>query len=91
MSHSCPLVLGVLCPMEHYNIPILAPYAEGPDGMGQEQRRLASMAEGVEVEGVFLREQAQFQPKNKEVSPDDRRGCGVSYKQLQQAAVIPLC
>ena len=92
MSHSCPPVLGVLCPMEYYNIPMVAPYAEGPDGVGQEQRRLAeSPVEGVEVEGVFQREQAQFQPQNEEVSPDDRRGRRVSYIQSRQAAVIPLC
>jgi len=76
--------------MEYYNIPMVAPYVEGLDGVGQEQRRLTSMVEGVEVEGVFLREQAQFQPKNKEVSPDDRRGRGVLYKQLLRAAEIPL-
>ena len=71
---------------------MVAPYGEGPDSVGQEQRRLAeSPVEGVEVEGVFLREQAQFQPQNKEVSPDDRRGRGVSYIQSRQAAVIPLC
>ena len=91
MSHSCPSVLDVLCPMEYYNIPTVAPYAEDPDGMGQEQRRPAeSPVEGVEVEGVVMREQAQFQPQNKEVSPDDWRGRGVLYKQLRQAAEIPL-
>jgi hypothetical protein len=78
--------------MEYYNIPMVAPYAKGPDGVGQEQRRLAeSPVEGVEVEGVFQREQAQFQPQNEEVSPDDRRGRRVSYIQSRQAAVIPLC
>ena len=35
MSHSCPPVQGGLCPMEYYNIPTVAPYAEGPDGVGQ--------------------------------------------------------
>ena len=92
MSHSCPPVQGRRCPMEYYNIPTVAPYAEDPDGMGQEQRRPAeSPVEGVEVEGVFMREQAQFQPQNKEVSPDDWRGRAVSYIQSRQAAVIPLC
>ncbi len=64
MSHPCPQVLGVLCPMECYNIPTVAPYVEGPDGVGQEQRRLAeSLVEGVEVEGEVQREQAQVQPQ----------------------------
>ena len=91
MRHSCPSVLDVLCPMEYYNIPMVAPYVEDPDAMGQEQRRPAeSPVEGVEVEGVFMWEQAQFQPQNKEGSPDGWRGRGVLYKQLRQAAEIPL-
>ena len=94
MSHLCPPVQGGLCPMEFYNIPtipMVAPYAEGPDGVGQEQRRPAeSLVEGVEVEGVFLREQAQFQPQNEEVSPDEHRGRGTSHIQSQHAAEIPL-
>jgi len=77
--------------MEYYNIPTVAPYVEGPDGVGQEQRRLAeSLVEGVEVEGEVQREQAQSQPQIEEVSPDDRRGRGVSYKQSRRAAEIPL-
>ena len=67
------------------------PYAEGPDNVGQEQRRLAeSPVEGVEVEGEAQREQAQFQPQINEVSHDDRRGRGTLYIQSRQAAEIPL-
>ena len=91
MSHSCPPVQGGLCPMEYYNIPMVAPYAEGPDGVGQEQRRPAeSPVEGVEVEGEVQREQAQSQPQIKEVSHYDWRGRGVPYIQSGQAAEIPL-
>ena len=86
MSHPCPPVLGVLCPMEYYNTPMWVQYAEGPDGVGQEQRRPAeSPVEGVEVEGEVQREQAQFQPQSEEVSYDDRRGRGTLYIQSRQA------
>ncbi len=75
MSHPCPQVLGVLYLMEYYNTPTRVLYAEGPDNVGQVQRRLAeSPVEGVEVEGEFQWEQAQFQPQIEEVSHDDRRG-----------------
>lgn len=92
MSHPCPQVPGVLCPKEYYKTPTGVPYAEGPDDVGQEQRRLAeSPVEGVEVEGDVQRELAQFQPQIEEVIHDDRRGRGVSYIQSRRAAEIPLC
>ena len=91
MSHPCPQVGGVLCPMEYYKTPTVLPYAEGPDDMGQEQRRLAeSPVEGVEAEGAVQREQAPFQPQSKEVSHDERRGRGTLYIQARRAAEIPL-
>ena len=63
----------------------------GPDNVGQEQRRLTvSLVEGVEVEGAVQREQAQSQPQIEEVSHDEQRGCGTSYRQARQAAEIPL-
>ena len=91
MSHPCPLMLDMLCPMEHYDTAMGVPYAEGPDDAVQEQRRLAeSLVAGVEVEGEVQREQAQFQPQIEEVSHDDRRGRGTLYIQSRQAAYIPL-
>ena len=80
MSHPCPQVLDVLCPMEYYNTPTGVSCVEGPDDVGQVQRRLAeSPVKGVEVEGEFQWEQAQFQPQIKEVSHDDRRGRRTPY------------
>ena len=61
MSHPCPQVLDVLCPMEYYSTPTGVADAEGSDVEGQEQRRLSvSLVEGVEVEGEVQQEQAQF-------------------------------
>ena len=66
MSHPCPLVLGVLCPMEYYNTPMGVLDAEGLDNEGQEQRRLvASLMEGVEVEGEVQQEQANSNPRSR--------------------------
>ncbi len=80
MSHPCPQVLDVLCPMEYYNTPMGVSCVAGPDDVGQVQRRLAeSLVEGVEVEGEFQQKQAQFQPQIKEVSHDDRRGRRTPY------------
>jgi hypothetical protein len=91
MSHPCPLMLDVLCPMKYYNTPTGVPDAEGPDNVEQEQRRLAeSLVEGVEVEGEVQQKQAQFQPQIKEVSHDDWRGRGMSYIRSRRAAEIPL-
>ena len=87
MSHTCPPVQGVLCPMEYCNTPTGVQYAEGPGGVGQEQRRpVESPVEGVEVEGEVQQEQAQFQPQTEEVSYDDWRGRGTLYIQSQRAA-----
>ncbi len=55
------------------------PYAEGPDGVGQEQRRpaeslvelvevLGEVMEGVEVVGEVQRDHTQGQPQKEEVS-----------------------
>ena len=91
MSHPCPQVGGVLCPMEYYKTPTVLPYAEDPDDVGQEQRRLTeSPVEGVEAEVAVQHEQVHFQPQIEEVSPDDRRGRGTSYIQARRAAEIPL-
>ena len=91
MSHPCPQVRGVLCPMEYYMTPTVLPDAVGLDNVGQEQRRLAkSPVEGVEAEGAVQREQAQFQPQIEEASHDERRGRGTSCIQAQRAAEIPL-
>jgi len=81
----------VLCPMEYYKSLTVLPYAEDPDDVGQEQRRLAeSPVEGVEAEGAVQQEQVHFQPQIEEVSPDEHRGRGTSHIQSQHAAEIPL-
>ena len=91
MSHPCPQVRGVLCPMEYYMTPTMLPDAVGPDVVGQEQRRLAkSPVERVEAEGAVQREQAQFQPQIEEASHDERKGRGTSCIQAEQVAEIPL-
>ena len=97
MSQPCPPVPDGLCPMECYKTPMGVPYAEGPDGVGQEQRRPAEslvewvevvgeVVEGVEVVGEVQRDHTQGQPQKEEVSHDDRRGRGTSYRQSQWAA-----
>jgi hypothetical protein len=97
MSQPCPPVPDGLSPMEYYNTPMGVPYAEGPDGVGQEQRRPAEslvewvevvgeVVEGVEVVGEVQRDHTQGQPQKEEGSHDERRGCRMSYRQSQRAA-----
>ena len=55
MCQLCPPGPDGLCPMECYRTPMGLPYAEGLDGVGQEQRRPAeSLGEGVEVVGEVV-------------------------------------